>query len=1006
MFCELIRRGRPVLGLLLLGTVYSIASPSFAACDVTGRDFGFAFYECDVDGVNIKLTGPSGTVTLDDFLLDPTDAEGYVQVFATDTEANPTDITVNLTGNTVVTNTNYDGLDIRTVRGDIAVNIGEDSIVNGDQTGVFVESIDLNGGSSYAGGDVVINNYGLVTSGPDGGVMGSNGIVGRANAGAVTISNYGTVTTSRTVFAGRDTYGILADGGFNSSSPVEISVYNNGDVTSFNDAIHINAYNGLARAVNDVDGTLVSTGRRAVSLWSRDGGTEFENYGSITAEDGPAGYIWSQGTTNGYASVINGGSILAYSDPNHVSDAPIFVGLHIWSQVDGTAELTNLSAGSIVARDGYGAFLQSANGDVIVDNAGLIKGQYNAIMVTADDLKEIWEENLEDYQGAQGGDISITNSGVLTAFGLAEDGAENRALVTIAGVDLGSVELRNNAGGVIGAGIDLSKGFDTSLLSGSASDLNALQDALGNYAVKIGAEADEIKLTNYGTILGRMSAGRVASEFGAGPGTGDDGYFFNYGLWATSGESLLRGTQNNGTIWAQGEASVSGDLNNGNGTIVLAATSAEAAHFVVGSGFAGHGTVALNIGAGAVVGGDPLFTVTGGASGSTTIEIMSLDGWDWIDTGTLDVAQVLADSLPDGESTFVMEDQVRGLALYQLNYADDDQLWSIEASVSQQSIDEVATLADVVSSSILDVSADLLDRTDLLRDGFWSEGGTEPMGYAATAPSPADDAFEAALATDGQPAFSTWARSRGAVGGNDDYAGQQGSLSFGADIAAQFDDVFVAGGVFGALGSTGLDYDASGSQATVSAQAIGAYGTAMWASGMFVTGVAALETAGIDLTLSGADAAFDAALSGGRIDVGYRTSVGDLDIEPSVGLSFGRTQYDDFDMSGTTVSLDDADTLAAEARLRLSRTFETENATIAPFAILTVGNRSVEDGQISLDGLGAVGMLEDGGLYGGLSAGLQLTSLDGTLSGFARADLKASEESNWMAVKLGGAYRF
>lgn len=1014
MIRELIRSARPALvrpalGALLLCGVYSFASPVFAACGVSGQDPDFDFYKCDIDGVNIRLTGSAGSVTLEDFLLDPTDGEGYVQVFAEDSLANPTDITVNLTGTTLVTNTNYDGLDIRTVRGDILVNIGEDAQVHADQTGVFVETTDVSGGSSYAGGNVVINNYGQVTAGPDGGEMGSNGIDGRSNGGAVTINNYGTVTTSRTVFAGRDTYGILADGGYNSSSPVEVKVYNDGDVTSFNSAIHINGYNGLAKAVNDVNGNLISTARRGVSLWSRDGGAELENYGSISALDGPGAYVWSQGAADGYASVINGGTIFAYNDPSRSSEPPTFVGVHIWSQVDGAAELTNLSGGSIVARDGFGAWMQSTNGDVIVDNAGLIKGQYNALMITADELNEVvgltGSDLVADYKGAQGGDVTVRNTGVLTAFGLAEDGIANRALVTIAGVDLGTVTLENGVGGVIGAGLDLDNGFDTSLLDGSASDLAGLSAALSNSAVLIGANADQIDIINRGTILGRMTSGQVLAVFGEGPNGGDDGYFFNYGLWATSGESELRSTQNSGTIWAQGATTLSGDLNNAHGTIVLAATSAEAAHFVIGNGYSGGGTMALNVGTGAVLGDDPLLTVTGGAGGSTTVEIMTLDGWDWTETGRIDIAQVEGVSLPDGEATFVMEDTVRGLVLYQLDYTEVEQLWSLDASLSQQSVEEIVTLADVVSTSILDVTSDLLDRTDEMRDAFWSAGKSEPLAYAATPKSPADDAIVGALSADG-PALRTWARVRGAVGGNDEYSGQQGTVSFGADVAAELDDTFVAAGIFGVIDNTNLDYDASSSTAGIHGQAVGAYGTAMWSSGLFVSGVAAVETASVDLDLSGSEASFDAQMQGGRVDIGYRTMIGDLDIEPSIGLSYGHTDYDDFLMSWLTVSLDDADTIAAEARLRVSKTYATEDAQIAPFAILSLGNRSVDDGLITLSEFGAVGTLEDGGIYGGVSGGLQVTSLDGALSGFARADVKASEQSVWTAVKIGGAYRF
>lgn len=1010
MLYELIRRSRPALGALLLGSVYSIASPAFASCDVTGRDMGFGFFNCDVDGVNIKLTGPSGSVTLDDFILDPTDGEGYVQVFASDTEADPTDITVNLTGNTVVTNTNYDGLDIRTVRGDIVVNIGDGVTITPEQTGIYVKSSDDVAGANsgkYVGGNVTITNRGTVVGGPEASPMGTNGIVGLANGGAVSISNYGTVTTSNTNFSDPwDTYGILADGGGSSSALVQVDIYNDGTVSALNDGMRVNSYNGLGKVVNDVNGVITSAARRGVVVWSNAELAELENRGSITALDGTGINVWgAKGAT-----ATNSGKIFSFNDPNATGGTSTFVGAHVWAQTSEDATLVNTATGSIVARDGYGAWMQSQQGDVILTNAGLIKGQYNAVMVTGDGLNELavltGEDQVEDYEGAQSGDVTITNSGILTAYGLAEDGAANRALVTIAGVNLGTVELRNEIGGVIGAGIDLDNGFDRSLLDGPASDLDGLQAALGNYAVKIGAQSGLMELSNAGTILGRVSVGLLAAEFGEGPGGGNYGYFSNSGLWATTGQSALASMRNTGTIWAQGETSVTGELRNETGMIVLSATALAAAKFTVGNEFTGGGTLALNIGAGARLGDDPLLNVVANASGSTSIEIMSLDGWDWTDTGRLDVAQVAGLSLEEGDSTFVMEDQVRGFALYTLDYTEEDQLWSIEASLHQASVEEVATLADVISTSILDVSSDLLERTDALRDDFWSAGNSEPMAYAATAQSPADEAISGALSDDGRPALRTWAHGRGAVGGNDDYSGQKSDLSFGADVSAQVDDVFLAAGVFGTIAHTGLDYDGSGSTAGIDAQALGAYGTAMWTSGLFVSGVVALENASVDLNLSGAEASFDAQLQGGRIDVGYRTQIGDLDIEPSIGLTYGHTAYDDFQISSNTVSLDDADTLAAEARLRLSKTFETDTADISPFAVLMVGSRDVEDGVISLAGLGAVGTLEDGGLYGGVSAGVQVTSIDGSLSGFARADLKATEQSQWSSIKLGGSYRF
>jgi hypothetical protein len=79
---------------------------------------------------------------------------------------------------------------------------------------------------------------------------------------------------------------------------------------------------------------------------------------------------------------------------------------------------------------------------------------------------------------------------------------------------------------------------------------------------------------------------------------------------------------------------------------------------------------------------------------------------------------------------------------------------------------------------------------------------------------------------------------------------------------------------------------------------------------------------------------------------------------------------------------------------------------VSTFAILTVGNSLTDDGTLSLSDIGAVGVVDDSGLYGGVALGVEATSLDGRTSGFARADLTTSETGRWGALKLGGSYRF
>ena len=126
----------------------------------------------------------------------------------------------------------------------------------------------------------------------------------------------------------------------------------------------------------------------------------------------------------------------------------------------------------------------------------------------------------------------------------------------------------------------------------------------------------------------------------------------------------------------------------------------------------------------------------------------------------------------------------------------------------------------------------------------------------------------------------------------------------------------------------------------------------------------------------------------------------------ATGLRFGRVSYDDFDMSGTTVSTADTDTLAAEARLQVSRSLVSDGLTVTPFAIVALGNAISTGGDVTVDNIGLVDALEGDGLYGKLSAGVEVGSADGRLQGFARAESTLSEDALWGAVKVGGSVGF
>jgi hypothetical protein len=986
------------LGVLLLGTVYSLSSPVFAACDVQGS---YTAFECSIEGVNIELTGPSATVTINDHTLDPT-TSGFVRILADDSALNPTALTVNVTGTTTIRSPDYDGIDVRTVRGPITVNIGDDTLVDAAQTGVFVESYDPDVVGSYDSGSIVINNRGRIQVGPDGGVMGSNGIVGRTNGGGVQINNYGTVTTSRTVYDSWDTYGILADGGGSSITPVEVGIYNDGTVSSLNDALRVNSYNGLGKVVNDVNGVLTSSGRRGVVVWSAIADAELENYGSITALDGTGINVW--GATG--ARVINDGVINAYNNASTTGGPSTFVGAHIWAQTSGDATLDNGATGRIDAHDGFGVWMQSANGDVVIDNAGVIKGQYNAVMVTGDNVASLTGEPLTVYQGAQGGAITLDNSGLLTAYGLAEDGIPGRGLVTLAGDGLSAVTLNNKAGGLIGAGIELGSGFDTGLLDGSATELSELSPALGNLAIAVGADAsgDGINITNDGTILGRIALGSANALFGTGPIIGDTGFVDNRGVWVTSGESMTGLVANSGITWVVGSGSLLGSFNNDGGTLVLAATGDAAASFSIANDFTG-GDIAFDVGTGSQFGSGVLLDIGGDAYGTSTLSLADMSGWDWLaNGGTRDVIAVGGQSTL-GADSFVLGTPYRGLVAYELDYtASSDEIWTLQASFNDQSTDEIADIAGTTAATLTDVTSGAIDRAAQLRKLFQENEDVQPMGYAASPASPVDEAF-AALTPDGAPALRFWSEGQASLGVTDIYSGQKAGLHFGADVSAQAGDSWFAGGVFGALSGKGLDFD-SGNTADISAGAIGVYGTVETASGFYVAGTYALESATADIAIFGEAATFGALLHGGELDAGYRTAIGEFEVEPSLGLRFGRVSYDDFDMSGTTVSTADTDTLAAEARLQVSRSLVSDGLTVTPFAIVALGNAISTGGDLTVDNIGLVDALEGDGLYGKLSAGVEVGSADGRLQGFARAESTLSEDALWGAVKVGGSVGF
>lgn len=1003
-----------------------MASPSFA--DPTCTNAGTVTYEgavtinaCTDERLSATATGPAATLNVDNgFFSSTTDGGPGILFRAADDAANPTNITLNLTGSTTVLGQLYDGVDVRTVRGNITVNIGESVYIEPDQTGVYVASSETDSwpeGETYVGGNVTITNRGTIVAGATPAPMGTNGIVGLANGGGVSIFNYGTVSTTYTGYDAWDTYGILADGGHSSAGVVPVSIYNDGTVTALNDGLRVNSYNGLASIVNDVHGVVTSNGRRGVVVWSAANSAIFTNYGTVTSYDGPGANVWAGGAVSGDAILVNSGSITSHDNPDRTVYNTLYNGAHVWSQTYGKAELVNLAGGRIVAPDGWGAWMMSTDGDVVVDNAGLIKGAATAIHVGAQDGAVIVGADIPAYAGAMGGNLTVTNTGILTAFATVADPQGTFGLVTLSG-DVGTASFTNAAGGVVGAGLDLDEGFDRARLGTmSATALAGLSEAAGNLAVFAAIKANEVNIANAGLMFGRVVVETPAaiSEGIDVPDTTGAVVVSNSGTWIVTGLSSITPNaesgvfRNSGALWALDKTGFSGAFDN-SGVIHLVSTGAEAGATTVLGDYAASGSarLVLHSPGSAGLSGLPGLTIEGNASGRTEVLLANpalLNTLDWRGAEPITVVTVEG-SASAGAGNFYM-DQDYGLVSYGLNYAaGENDTWSLYRGLN---VDAAAALSSTAyaARNLLTLSTQLVtERLDDLRDSFFvgMPVPASPMAYAPTkAPSSAFADLDTPAAS---PTARAWLKASGMTSTGDGYDMDTGIFQGGLDLAREIGHDFVAAGLIAGYGRSSLDFSASGTDATVDGPVFGAYGTYVAESGVFVNGILMGQVFDVDMTLASASSDFSGSSVGGRVETGIRLNYGELLVEPSVAMQASYTSFDTVDVANIAAGFDDTTGLAAEGRLRVAAHIRRESVVLKPYAIATLGYEFLADDNVTVTALDASYAGDQKGIYGDLSAGLAVSDLTNTYGGFVQGSFDFTEDRTGVGIKLGGQIRF
>lgn len=973
--------------------VLSTSGASFAACSVDGS-ITFAI-TCDGDfGPNgtATVTGSKLTITGETF-DDPNDgASSFSRVVlkAGDEASSAIDIAVELVGTTLVDSHNSAAVYLLTKKGDISIDIGADVTLDAQQSGVFAKA---DNGGGAAGGNVIVTNSGTITAGTiTNGSFSSEGIRVRALQGAGTIYNYGSVTST----LGR---GLRIDASSVIGGDADGTIVNTGAVDAWLDAAHIYAQTGSSYLENTATGVLVSRSQRGAVSSSDFAAASMLNAGQIT---GAAAGVLVWGATD--ATLENSGTITAAALDGDGSNDFLHFGAQVWSTTSGATRLINNAGGEIVARDGWAAWVLSTDGDLTIDNAGTMIGKSTAIHVGGDKIEEQYNENpaLDDYAGAVGGNLTLANSGVISAD-QTNSFQYGMGLVSLFGYDLDAVSISNLAGGIIGSGFDVDTDFSIGALTSlSPDELGTLAAAASSGALSLGLEAQSLEISNAGLLVGRVNVATPMDVFGDGPSPSAAATFDNSGLWLTSGLSRFQGIDgltiaNSGTIFTLGETTLTGDIEN-SGVIRVYGTDSVSGQFSLNGAYVGQegGAFVLALSAD----GSPLVALDGTLSGQTEVFLSNFDGFDWQTYVPQEVITTTDATSQRGAESFVLATPVHGLVQYNLEFDEGELAWALSAQLSEESTAEIAEASSVIGESFTQLSSGILNRTDDLRGMSTGDMPTSSLGYMQVE-TPMDDAMAALT----PPPVDTrlWLKAGGAFGAGGSYGLTQSAIEFGVDTTTTIDSRQVSIGAFATLSNSSFNFEGD-SSAGVDGRSAGVYGSAVSPSGFFVSGVAAVEVSDIGLTISGEAADVSGLTLGSRFDAGYRAELGGVVVEPSFAVMASHSSMSSFSMSGTTVVVDDSQNVSTESRLRLMRRFAGEAMDVTPFLVLNLGTKVTSGGEVSVEGVST--SAQAAGIYGGLSLGIGLDSPDGVLSGFVRSDLSATTDSYLASFRIGGSRRF
>ncbi|MGZ8352947.1 MAG: autotransporter outer membrane beta-barrel domain-containing protein [Allosphingosinicella sp.] len=854
---------------------------------------------------------------------------------------------------------------------------------------------------------------------------GAGGILASTNSGAINITS-GTVTT-----AGADAIGIAAATGPGSTDPelpedltviviAAAPVAAPPDISITSGSVTTAGANAPAIFAATFDGDIyIESGSVQTSGAASTGILAGTKYGAITVDSGT---IATSGVdadginatvTGGVADKYSGGAILITSDSvtttgddsegiNAASGSDITISSGVVNTTGDNspailasgATVTVTSGTVTTAGDDSAGILVTAHGNAVDGGGGgdaltatppatdLIAaalGPAGGASVTSGSVTTTGDDSPGISVHALGGDAEVISTGTVTTGGANSDGI-------VATADVGSATVDAAAVNVTGAGSDAI--VITSATTSAVTIRGLVRSGQGLALDAVGGPAT-VTVVAGGTLRGRVDLTDNADSLA------NSGTFDAIGTSQFGAGSDLFGNAAGATVRSVNGAAIFAGLEAFNNSgLVEMRDGAVGDSLNISGAYTGQAGSTLGLDVDFTAGTADRLIVGGAATGGTTINVQgsgSLFGFNpggilVVDAGA--GTQAGAFTLAGATSNPYVSTSLR---------FDAAAFDFLIVSGPNQPVFETVKVGEIVSS-LWYKSADAVDaQLQASRDGH-----EESPGNALRGESGAGIWVQAMTGQTNREATQSFT-----VGGTsasfdlsyeEQFQGLQGGVEIGAGPLRL--------GVTGGFGDGDAVFDVTGNRVEFDVKNIGAYAQ-LRSGGLWANGLVKMDW--IDLTTqpgAGLSAKFDARSFGAMLNLGYRAELGLFFVEPSAGIAWVKTDIDSYQSGGATVDFDDAESLRAQAGLRVGAELGVgESATLTPY----VGVRAFDelrDGNTNRFTLGATLPLADDspGTHGRAEAGFSLRT--GNLEAFVRGELDFAGDTEGKSIRGGIRLRF